>query len=85
MIRALLGLTQTAAARRFKCSASLIALRETNKRQITVDQAVIMLAAGGYVMVVMHWTDAASIPRLNDPDRDPKLPPPAALQEVLHG
>lgn len=64
LLRTVFGWSQATAAERYNCSSGLVSFREMGRRHVTVEQAAQVLAAHGYVLVVMAADDADQIPRL---------------------
>jgi len=73
LLRTIFGWSQRAAGERYGCVAGLVSLRERGMRAITVEQAVDILGAHGYVLVIMHGEDATQLPRLRGYEH--QLPP----------
>jgi len=63
-LRILAGWSQQRAGAEYHCAGALVSFREAGRRNLTVPDAVAVLARHGYVLVVMHRDDAADVPRL---------------------
>jgi len=64
LLRTIFGWSQRHAGEVYSCVPALVSLRERGTRALTVEQAVDVLGAHGYVLVLMHGEDATQLPRL---------------------